>query len=99
MLDTLKIPSRAPQEPGEVPKLAESLYGAVDTVLNRSSHLSERIMSTTLNRLQEAKQRTREEFTRNINQMLQGSSLDRMIGMLCWSSASIRVSDYFDNKD
>jgi hypothetical protein len=30
-------------------------------------------------RLQEAKQRTREEFTRNINQILEGTALDKKV--------------------
>jgi hypothetical protein len=32
-----------------------------------------------LYRLQEAKQRTREEFTRNINQILEGTSFDKKV--------------------
>ena len=69
--------------------------------LNRSSHLSERIRSAALHRLQEAKQRTREEFTRNINQILQGSSLDRKIWdvMLDLSAPKLLVPDHFEDKD
>ena len=43
------------------------------------SNLSEKIRVAALERLEEAKQRTKEEFTKNINQILQGNTFDRMV--------------------
>ena len=68
---------------------------------NSSSHLSETIKSAALHRLQRAKERTKEEFTRNINQMLQGSSLDRKIWdvMLDLSAPKLLVPDHFEDRE
>ena len=52
---------------------------------NTSALFSERIRSAALNRIQEAKQRTKEDFTRNINQILGGNYLVKSFGMSCWT--------------
>ena len=67
----------------------------------RASHLSDRIRSAALHRLQEAKERTKEEFTKNINQILQGSSLDRKIWdiMLDLSAPKLLIPDHFEDKN
>ena len=53
--------------------------------LNTSALLSEKIRSAALNRIQEANQRTKEELTGNINQILEGNYLDKSCMMSCWS--------------
>ena len=54
-----------------------------------------------MNRIQEAKQRTKEEFTRNINQILEGSYLDRKVWdvMLDLSAPKLLIPDHFEDKN
>ena len=47
--------------------------------LSTTSHLSDQIKMAALSRIQEAKQRTKEELSRNINHILKGNTLDRKI--------------------
>ena len=85
--------------PNVIKVVSEFFRMPADT--NSSSRLSETIRSAALHRLQRAKERTKEEFTRNINQMLQGSSLDRKIWdvMLDLSAPKLLVPDHFEDRE
>ena len=66
-----------------------------------ASHLSDQIKSAALDRIQEAKERTKEEFTRNINYILKGNTLDRKVWdvMLDLSAPKLLIPDHFEDKN
>ena len=68
--------------------------------INTASHLSDQIKSAALDRIQEAKQRTKEEFTRNINYILKGNTLERKIWdvILDLSAPKLLIPDHFEDK-
>ena len=69
--------------------------------INTTSHLSDQIKTAALSRIQEAKERTKEEFTRNINYILKGNTLDRKIWdiILDLSAPKLLVPDHFEDKN
>ena len=68
--------------------------------LNQASRLSDRIKTAAFNRLQEAKERTQEEFRRNLNQLLAGSALDNQTWdvVLHLSAPKLLIPDHFQDK-
>ena len=68
--------------------------------INRTSQLSEKIRTAALTRLEMAKQRTKEELTRNINEILQGNAFDRKVWdvMLDLSAPQLLIPDHFRDK-
>ena len=69
--------------------------------MSTTSHLSDQIKTAALSRIQEAKQRTKEELSRNINHILKGNTLDRKIWdvVLDLSAPKLLVPDHFEDKN
>ena len=69
--------------------------------LNTAAHLSDQIKTAAMSRIQEAKQRTKEELSRNINYILKGNTLDRKIWdiVLDLSAPKLLIPDHFEDKN
>ena len=69
--------------------------------LSTTSHLSDQIKMAALSRIQEAKQRTKEELSRNINHILKGNTLNRKIWdvVLDLSAPKLLVPDHFEDRN
>ena len=81
-------------------KVVTEFFSIPDDI-NTASHLSDQIKSAALNRINEAKQRTKEEFARNINYILKGNSLERKIWdvILDLSAPKLLIPDHFEDKN
>ena len=69
--------------------------------VSTTSHLSDQIKMAALSRIQEAKQRTKEELSRNINHILKGNTLNRKIWdvVLDLSAPKLLVPDHFEDRN
>ena len=69
--------------------------------LNRNSLLAQSIRSAAFDKLEEAKQKTKEEFLRGLNSILEGQALDRKTwDLVCDLSApQIIIPEHFVNKE
>ena len=83
-----------------VVKVVTEFFSLPDDI-NTTSHLSDQIKTAALSRIQEAKQRTKEELSRNINHILKGNTLDRKIWdvVLDLSAPKLLIPDHFEDKN
>lgn len=68
---------------------------------NESDHLSQKLMTAAFNRIEEAKQRTKEELMKNFNSILDGDAFERKTWDISveLSAPQILIPEHFFNKE